>query len=83
MSTDAAGRKAISRRVAYPLKPGMKQATLVVDDGSCEILSSFSEARSYLSANVDWILLHFGDRHSISKEDVIIASQTRCDLLMR
>ena len=50
----------------------------MVDDGAFEILASFSEARSYLVANIDWILRFFGDMHSISKEDVIIASQTCC-----
>ena len=52
----------------------MKQAELVVDDGIFEIFKSFTEARSYLIANIDWILHHFADGHSISKEDVIIVS---------
>lgn len=50
----------------------MKEAAIIVDDGVFEIYRSFSEARSYLIANIDWLLKRFGDAHSISKEDVII-----------
>ena len=52
----------------------MKQAGLIVDDGEFEIYKSFSEARSYLVANIDWILSSFSETHHISKEDVIIVS---------
>jgi hypothetical protein len=67
-------RKAVSRRISHPLRPGMKQASLVVDDGVFEIFKSFSEARAYLIVNIDWILHHFGDSHAIAKEDVIVVS---------
>ena len=52
----------------------MKQAALIVDDGEFEIYKSFTEARAYLVANIDWILNHFEDTHHINKEDVIIVS---------
>ncbi|KAK4689262.1 hypothetical protein P7C73_g848, partial [Tremellales sp. Uapishka_1] len=63
--------KAISRRISFPLKIGMKHASLIVDDGQFEIYRSFSEARAYLVANIDWILKRFGETHHIVKEDVI------------
>ena len=75
MSLINESRKAVSRRIPFALKPGMKQASLVVDDGVFEIFKSFAEARSYLIANIDWIIRHFGDKHSISKEEVIIVSR--------
>ena len=59
----------------------MKQAALVVDDGVFEIYKSFAEARSYLSANINWILQHFGDSHSIRKEDVIIVGLAICRMM--
>ncbi|WRT70785.1 uncharacterized protein IL334_007784 [Kwoniella shivajii] len=69
-------QKAISRRASFPLRPGMKQAALVVEDGTFEIYNSLTECRTYLTANIYWILAHFGDQHQINKEDVIIVVGT-------
>ncbi|OCF45644.1 TKL/TKL-CCIN protein kinase [Kwoniella heveanensis CBS 569] len=69
-------QKAISRRLSLPLRPGMKQAALIVEDGQFEIYKSLAECRSYLTCNIDWILDNFGDQHQISKEDVIIVVGT-------
>nr|XP_019007852.1 TKL/TKL-CCIN protein kinase [Kwoniella pini CBS 10737]OCF46633.1 TKL/TKL-CCIN protein kinase [Kwoniella pini CBS 10737] len=69
-------QKAISRRLPFPLKPGMKQAALIVEDGTFEIYKSIAEARAYLTANIYWILQQFGDSHQINKEDVIIVVGT-------
>jgi hypothetical protein len=52
----------------------MKQAALVVSDGECEIYNSLAEARLYLTANIEWILEHFGESHSVVKEDIIMVS---------
>ncbi|WWC65266.1 uncharacterized protein I303_107883 [Kwoniella dejecticola CBS 10117] len=69
-------QKAVSRRIPFPLKPGMKQAALIVEDGTFEIYRSLAEARAYLTANIYWILQQFGDQHQINKEDVIIVVGT-------
>ncbi|KAK8850608.1 hypothetical protein IAR55_004527 [Kwoniella newhampshirensis] len=69
-------QKAVSRRFTIPLRPGMKQAALIVDDGQFEIYKSLGQARAYLSENIEWIVAHFGDRHQIVKEDVIIVVGT-------
>ncbi|WVW80744.1 hypothetical protein I302_102730 [Kwoniella bestiolae CBS 10118] len=74
--TGESSQKAVSRRIPFPLKPGMKQAALIVEDGTFEIYKSLAEARSYLTANIHWILQEFGDQHQISKEDVIIVVGT-------
>ena len=71
-------RKPIARHVDFPLKPGRKQAALIVEEGQLEMYKSFDEARCYLMANIDWILKHYGDRHQIKREDVIIVSTTQC-----
>lgn len=65
-------RKPIARHLDFPLKPGRKQAALVIEEAQFEIYKSFDEARCYLMANIDWILKHFGDAHQIKREDVII-----------
>ena len=69
-------RKPIARHVDFPLKPGRKQAALIVEEGQLEMYKSFDEARCFLMANIDWILKHYGDRHQIKREDVIIVSTT-------
>ncbi|WVQ63410.1 uncharacterized protein L199_001563 [Kwoniella botswanensis] len=74
--TGESSQKAVSRRIPFPLKPGMKQAALIVEDGTFEIYKSLAEARSYLTANIQWILQEFGDQHQISQEDVIIVVGT-------
>ncbi|WVQ86131.1 hypothetical protein IAT38_008299 [Cryptococcus sp. DSM 104549] len=71
-SSGETSQKAISRRLPFPLKPGMKQAALIVEDGQFEIYKSMAEARAYLTANISWILRTFGEEHKIVKEDVII-----------
>lgn len=65
-------RKPIVRHLDFPLKPGRRQAALVVEDAQCEIYQSFDEARSYLTDNIGWILDNFGETHHIGREDVII-----------
>ncbi|WVQ95463.1 hypothetical protein IAU59_002560 [Kwoniella sp. CBS 9459] len=75
-SSGERSQKAISRRLSLPLRPGMKQAALIVEDGQFEIYRSLSECRSYLTCNIDWILENFGDQHQIGKEDVIIVVGT-------
>lgn len=70
----ANGRKPIARHLDFPLKPGRKQAALVVEEAQFEIYKSFDEARCYLMANIDWIMKHFGDRHQVKREDIIIVS---------
>jgi hypothetical protein len=70
----ADGRKPIARHLDFPLKPGRKQAALVVEEGQFEIYKSFDEARCYLMANIDWIMKHYGDRHQIKREDIMIVS---------
>ncbi|OCF54632.1 TKL/TKL-CCIN protein kinase [Kwoniella mangroviensis CBS 10435] len=74
--TGESSQKAVSRRIPFSLKPGMKQAALIVEDGTFEIYKSLAEARSYLTANIHWILQEFGDQHHITKEDVIIVVGT-------
>jgi hypothetical protein len=69
-------RNSIIRQYTFPLKPGGKQAALVVEEAECEIYKSFAEARSYLIANIDWILKHYADSHHLVKEDVIIVVGT-------
>ncbi|ORX40883.1 hypothetical protein BD324DRAFT_647787 [Kockovaella imperatae] len=69
-------KQAVSRRITFPLRPGMKQAALIVDDGEFEIYDSFAEARAYLVANIDWILTEYGDAHHIAKEDIIMVVGT-------
>ena len=56
------------------LKPGMKQAMLLVDNGQFEMYNSIAEAREYLKRNIDWIIHTYGSAHWIGKEDVIIVS---------
>jgi len=68
------GRKPIARHLDFPLKPGRKQAALVVEEAQFEIYKSFDEARCYLMANIDWIMEHYGDRHQVKREDVMIVS---------
>ncbi|WVR08680.1 hypothetical protein IAU60_005738 [Kwoniella sp. DSM 27419] len=63
---------AISRKIDFPLRPGMKQAALVVEDGQFEIFKSLTIHRAYLTANIHWILDRYSDRHHIGKEDVIM-----------
>ena len=50
----------------------MKQATLVIAEGHFEIFDSFAEARTYLAANIDWIIETYGESHHLVKEDVMI-----------
>ena len=59
-----------------PLKPGNKQAVLIIDDGEFEIYRSFAEARAYLYSNIDWIMAQYGELHNIAREDVIIVVGT-------
>ncbi|WVF67899.1 hypothetical protein IAT40_002660 [Kwoniella sp. CBS 6097] len=75
-SSGERSQKAVSRKLSLPLRPGMKQAALVVEDGQFEIYKSLAECRAYLACNIDWILTTFGDQHQISKEDVIIVVGT-------
>lgn len=72
----ADARKPIARHLDFPLKPGRKQAALVVEEAQFEIYKSFDEARCYLMANIDWIMKHYGDRHQVKREDIIIVSLT-------
>lgn len=58
--------------MVFPLRPGMKQATLIVDDGQFEIYRSFAEAKAFLQANINWILAEFGEREHIEKQDVML-----------
>lgn len=54
----------------------MKQATLIVDDGQFEIYKTFAEAKTYLQANIGWILAEFGEREHVGKEDVMLVVGT-------
>jgi len=65
-------RKPIARHLDFPLKPGRKQAALVVEEAQLEIYKSFDEARCYLMTNIDWITKHYGDRHQVKREDIMI-----------
>lgn len=67
-------RKPIARHLDFPLRPGRRQAALVVEDAQCEIYKSFDEARAYLTDNIDWILQNFSEADHISREDVMIVS---------
>jgi hypothetical protein len=79
----ANARKPIARHLDFPLKPGRKQAALVVEEAKFEIYKSFDEARCYLMANIDWIMKHYGDRHQIKREDIMIVSQLTLLPLMK
>ncbi|WWC92388.1 uncharacterized protein L201_007345 [Kwoniella dendrophila CBS 6074] len=68
--------KAPCRRISFPLKPGMKQAALIVEDGTFEIYKSLTQAKLYLATNINWILEQYGDRYHICKEDVIMVVGT-------
>lgn len=72
------GRKPIARHIDFPLRPGRRQASLVVEDAQCDIYKTFDEARSYLTHNIDWVLDNFGDSHHIAREDVMIVSESVC-----
>jgi hypothetical protein len=56
------------------LKVGLRQASLIVDDGEFEIYRSFAEARAYLMANIEWILERYEDSHHVSRYDIILVS---------
>lgn len=69
-------RKPIARHFDFPLKPGRRQAALVVEDAQCDIYETFDEARTYLSENIDWILQNFGETHHVGREDIMIVSHS-------
>jgi len=71
-------RKPIARHFDFPLKPGRRQAALVVEDARCDIYESFDEARSYMIENIDWILQNFGETHHVGREDIMIVSFWTC-----
>ena len=60
------------KRYSFQLKPGTEQASLIVDDAEFEICRDLSKARSYLSANIDWLLATFGQKHGLVREDIIM-----------
>lgn len=68
-------RKPIARHFDFPLRPGRRQAALVVEDAQCDIYETFDEARTYLSENIDWVLQNFGETHHVGREDIMIVSQ--------
>jgi hypothetical protein len=78
VQTTTDDRKPIARHLDFPLKPGRKQAALVVEEAQFEIYKSFDEARCYLMANIDWIMKHYGDRHQVKREDIMIVSSRIC-----
>lgn len=62
------------RRAGRQLLRSTKQAQLIIEDGESEVYASFDAAREYMSANVDWILRQYGERHQVGKTDIMIVS---------